>query len=161
MWHRKPILFTGVRKPHLRSVGSISKKMNNPFWRENDKEIYVFNTYVKLYNPKYSAVDRGDHDDVIKWKHFHAIVSLCAKFTGHRWISRTKASDAELWCFLWSAPSINGWVNNHEADLRRHHAHYDVIVIFFIQDDVTKHLAPLLIILINFNPSMEKYSHAQ
>ena len=26
------------------------------------------------------------------------------EFTGHRWIPRTKASDAELWCFLWSAP---------------------------------------------------------
>ena len=25
-------------------------------------------------------------------------------FTGHRWIPPTKASDAELWCFLWSAP---------------------------------------------------------
>ena len=23
---------------------------------------------------------------------------------GHRWIPLTKASDAELWCFLWSAP---------------------------------------------------------
>ena len=31
--------------------------------------------------------------------------------------------------FLWSAPWIKGWVNNHEAgDLRRHRAHYDVIV---------------------------------
>ena len=26
------------------------------------------------------------------------------EFTGHRWIPRTKASDMELWCFLWSAP---------------------------------------------------------
>ena len=25
-------------------------------------------------------------------------------FTGHRWISLTKASDAELWCCLWSTP---------------------------------------------------------
>ena len=29
---------------------------------------------------------------------------LCGEFTGHRWIPRTKASDAELWCFLWSSP---------------------------------------------------------
>ena len=27
---------------------------------------------------------------------------LCREFTGLRWIPRTKASDAELWCFLWS-----------------------------------------------------------
>ena len=54
---------------------------------------------------------------------------LCGEFTDHRWIPHTNASDAELWCFLWSAPWINGWVNNREAgDLRRHRAHYDVIV---------------------------------
>ena len=28
---------------------------------------------------------------------------LCREFTGHRWIPHTKASDVELWCFLWSA----------------------------------------------------------
>ena len=54
------------------------------------------------------------------------ILALCA---GHRWIPLTKANDAELWCFLWSVPWINGWVNNQEAgDLRRHRAHYDIIV---------------------------------
>ena len=29
---------------------------------------------------------------------------LCGEFTGHRWIPLTKAGDAGLWCFLWSAP---------------------------------------------------------
>ena len=29
---------------------------------------------------------------------------LCGEFTGHRWIPLSKASDAELWSFLWSAP---------------------------------------------------------
>ena len=42
------------------------------------------------------------HDDVIKWKHFPRNWPLCGEFTGPRWIPRTKASDAELWCFLWS-----------------------------------------------------------
>ena len=60
---------------------------------------------------------------------FRVTGRLCGEFIGHRWIPRTKASDAELWCFLWSAPWINGWVNNREAgDLRRHRHHYDVIV---------------------------------
>ena len=44
---------------------------------------------------------------------------------------------SEMLCFLltsilyilWYAPWINGWVNNREAgDLRKHRAHYDVIV---------------------------------
>ena len=49
---------------------------------------------------------------------------LCREFTSHWWIPPLKASDAELWWFLWSAPRINGWVNNCEAgDLRRHLAH--------------------------------------
>ena len=55
---------------------------------------------------------------------------LYGEFTGHRWIPHTMASDAELWCFLWSVPWINGWVNHREAgDLRRHRANYDVIVV--------------------------------
>ena len=55
---------------------------------------------------------------------------LCGEFTGNRWIPRTKASDAELWCFLFFICAwINGWVNSREAgDLRRHRAHYDVTV---------------------------------
>ena len=34
---------------------------------------------------------------------FRVTGHLCGEFTGPRWIPRTKASDAELWCFLWSA----------------------------------------------------------
>ena len=35
---------------------------------------------------------------------FRVTGHLCGKFTGHRWIPRTKASGAELWWFLWFAP---------------------------------------------------------
>ena len=46
------------------------------------------------------------------WRHqmetFSALLALCAgNLRGihrPRWIPRTKASDGELWCFLWSAP---------------------------------------------------------
>ena len=34
---------------------------------------------------------------------FRVTGHLCGEFTGPRWIPRTKASDAKLWCFLWSA----------------------------------------------------------
>ena len=34
---------------------------------------------------------------------FRVTDHLCGEFTGPRWIPRTKASEAELWCFLWSA----------------------------------------------------------
>ena len=35
---------------------------------------------------------------------FRVTGPLCGEFTGDRWIPFTKASDGELWCFLWSAP---------------------------------------------------------
>ena len=35
---------------------------------------------------------------------FRVTGPLCGEYTGHRWISRTKTSDTELWYFLWSAP---------------------------------------------------------
>ena len=35
---------------------------------------------------------------------FRVTGHLWGEFIGPRWIPRTKASDAELWCFLWSAP---------------------------------------------------------
>ena len=68
------------------------------------------------------------HDDVIKWKHYWPFVRAIHR---SRWIPCTKASDAGLWCFLWSAPELNDWVNNLEAgDLRRHRSLYDVNVMF-------------------------------
>ena len=33
---------------------------------------------------------------------FHVTGHLCGDFTGHRWITHTKASAAELWCLRWS-----------------------------------------------------------
>ena len=44
------------------------------------------------------------HDDVIKLNNFRVTGPLWEEFTGHRWIPRTKACDAELWYFLCSAP---------------------------------------------------------
>ena len=34
---------------------------------------------------------------------FVVIGPLCGKFTGHQWIPLTKASDVELWWYLWPA----------------------------------------------------------
>ena len=44
------------------------------------------------------------HDDVIKWRHFTRYWLFAWGI--HRWIPLTKASDAQLWCFLWSAPQL-------------------------------------------------------
>ena len=69
------------------------------------------------------------HDDVIRWKHFPRYWPFVRVFTGDRWIPRPKASDTELWCFLFICALINGWVNNCQAgDLRCHRGNYGVTV---------------------------------
>ena len=60
-----------------------------------------------------------------------ALLALCvwgnSPVTGE--FPAKKASDAELWCFHWSVPWINGWVNNRgTCILRPNRSHYDVIV---------------------------------
>ena len=58
---------------------------------------------------------------------FRVTGPLCGEFTGPRWIPHTKASDAELWCFLWSTPNkrlskqMQGWwFETHSPPLWRH-----------------------------------------
>ena len=65
---------------------------------------------------------------------FCVIGPLLGESTGHRWIPLTIASDAELFFICaWT----NDWVNNREAgDLWRHGAHYDVTVIFLVQQSM-------------------------
>ena len=45
----------------------------------------------------------AQHDDVIKWKHFPRNWPFVRGIHRSRWIPHTKASDAELWYFLWFA----------------------------------------------------------
>ena len=72
-----------------------------------------------------------DYDDVIKWKHFPRYWSFVRGI--HR--SPVNSTHKGQWSgalmlsliYAW----IYGWVNNPEAgELRRHRAHYDVIVMF-------------------------------
>ena len=58
------------------------------------------------------------------WRHqmetFSVTGPLCREFTDHRWIPLTKASDAELWYFLWPAPWINSWVKAWWCETQSH-----------------------------------------
>ena len=49
---------------------------------------------------------------------FHLTGPLCGEFTAHQWIPLTKASDAELWWFLWSAPE-HQWFETPPCSLWR------------------------------------------
>ena len=51
---------------------------------------------------------------------------LWGESTGHRWIPLTKASDTELWCFLWSL-AVQNWASKQDTgDLKCHCTHYNV-----------------------------------
>ena len=66
---------------------------------------------------------------------FRATGPLCGEFTDHRWIPHTKASDAELWCFLWSVrewkPSKQSWGWWFDTPSRSLWCHCNEIGIFF------------------------------
>ena len=76
---------------------------------------------------------------------FRVTGPLWEESTGYRWLPLTKAKDAELWCFLWSAPERD-WVSNRDtSDFRCHRSHCGVtviLVVFFLQFDGTKPLVP-------------------
>ena len=69
------------------------------------------------------------YDDVINWKYFPRYWSFVRGIHRFPVNSPHKGQWRGALTFLWYAPWINAWVNNREAgDLRRHRAHYDVIV---------------------------------
>ena len=98
---------------------------------------HFYFTWQSEFPRRWLVMLRLHHERVSTWfmmassngNIFRVTGHLCGEFTGPRWIPHTKASDAELWCFLWSASEKNSWVNNREAgDLRSYRAHYDVTV---------------------------------
>ena len=77
------------------------------------------------------------HDDVIKWKHFPRYWPFVRGIHRSPVNSPHKGQWRGALIFSLFCTWINAWVNNREAgDLRRHHAQYDVIVMF-LSDAIT------------------------
>ena len=75
----------------------------------------------------------GVHDGVIKWKHFPRYWPFVRGIQRSPLNSQHKGQWRRALMFTLICARINGWVNNHEAsDLRRHRAHYDVIVMWWL-----------------------------
>ena len=69
------------------------------------------------------------HDDVINWKYFPRYWPFVRGIHQSPVNSPQKGQWRGALMFTLMCTRINGWVNNREAgDLRRHHAHSDVIV---------------------------------
>ena len=78
------------------------------------------------------------HDDVIKWKHFPRYWPFVRGIHRSPVNSLHKGQWRGALVFSLICDRINGWVNNREAgDLRRYRAHYDVIVMVEVWDEIT------------------------
>ena len=76
-----------------------------------------------------SSLTKLHHDDVIKWKHFPRYWPFVQGIDRSPVNSPHKGQWRGVLMFSVVCTRINGWVNNREAgDLKRHQAHYDVIV---------------------------------
>ena len=96
---------------HCQIIGCLSTKVRSQI-----------NHTVYIHVAKYMT---PAHDDVMKWKYFPRYWSFVRSQVNSphkgRWHGALMFSLICAW--------INGWVNNGEAgDLRRHRAHYDVMV---------------------------------
>ena len=92
----------------------------------------IYDRYLNIPGDNQETVGGGIKFSAEAWRRnqsngniFPVTGPLCAEFAGHRWISLTNASDAEIWCFF------DLHLNKREAgDLRRHRAHYDVTIMY-------------------------------
>ena len=87
--------------------------------------------YLRKYRSIFpsSIIFRHAHDDVIKWKHFLHYWLFVRGIHRSPVNSPHKGQWHEALNFSFICAWINGWVNKREAgDLRRHRAHYDVII---------------------------------
>ena len=84
----------------LRVMKFRDKKLLNHF--KTNHKIFVHDKPCKWY---YLQANTGlkQGDTIImtpsNGNNFRVTGQLCGDFTGHRWIPRTEASNAELWCF--------------------------------------------------------------
>ena len=86
----------------------------------------------------YHSIWLSLHDDVIKWKHFPRYWPFVRGIHRSPVNSPHKGQWRGALMFSLICAWINGWVNNREAgDLRRHRAHYDVIVMMRWNDLTT------------------------
>ena len=64
----------------------------------------AFNHFITLLSSLFITVDNSCKLLALQNNVVSSANKIEGEFTGHRWIPLSKARDAELWCFLWSAP---------------------------------------------------------
>ena len=92
--------------------------------------------HVNFTRPQWSLITSCSipniHDNVIKWKHFPHYWPFVREIHRSLVNSTHKGQWHRALMFSVICTWINSWVNHHEAgDLRCHHAHYDVFVMWW------------------------------
>ena len=114
-------------------------KMSSAIWRPSCRGLNVL-SHVGVVEIYWHCLPH-QHDDIIKWKHFPRYwpfvrgIRRSAVNSPHKgqWRGALMLSLIYAW--------INNWVNKREAgDLRRHRAHYDVIVMTYAINTLTQYL---------------------
>ena len=102
-----------------------SKANMNFLWRYDMMKIWL-NAFQNI------GID-ANHTDVIKWKHFPRYWPFVRGIHRSPVNSPHKGQWRGALVFSLICPWINACVNNREiGDLRRHRAHYDVIVMYYV-----------------------------
>ena len=76
-------------------------------WASYPNDFLYSGPFTMAYlSPRFPSLVRDHHHMMTSscGDIFRVTGPLCGELAGHRWIPLTKASDAELSCFLWSAP---------------------------------------------------------
>ena len=114
----------------FRFEGNNKMEYTFPSWISNEK--CQLTVHIKKNIPKrtdYMFYTFSIYGDVIKWEQFPRYWPFVRGIHRSPVNSPHKGQWRETVMFSWIYAWINGWVKNREAgDLRRHRAHYDVIV---------------------------------
>ena len=109
---KAPHLIVGLLRRNPPAVAAFPWQMTNDAervsmsWRHKVHAIYTGHLVHDMWYRVYFVFRKSDLFMMTSSNGniFRITGHLCGEFTGHRWIPLTKASDAGLWCFLWSAP---------------------------------------------------------
>ena len=85
------------RMPNLAQTAGMEKSLRSSTWASVCGPTYRMGNHTMEVCHRYSMMMSSNGNI------FRVTGHLCGEFTGPRWIPRTKASDAELGCFLWAA----------------------------------------------------------
>ena len=132
-WNRFWCLYLGVDCQEIRLwFGYLSRPGLRPGWPR-----LLLWCGRDLVRPEFRPVEvqgalrfESSHCDVFKWKRFPCYWPFLRGIHRSPVNSLHKGQWRGALMVISSAPSLNGWINNHEAgDLRRHCVHYNIIVI--------------------------------